>query len=412
MSVARELATFAVATLAATPVAAQTQAVPAFQPADGVAQCRGVQGYAQDFDGRRTSHWLAVWLESMAAKAQSDDAFRQTIIRDGEKALGVGPISVTAKTKLPPGATANDYASIGPYWWPDPKKKDGLPYIRKDGDVNPERDGPEFDRSRIRDLAGAMEDLSLAYYITGEERFADHAAMLARTFFVDPATRMNPNFNFAQGVPGKVDGRGYGIIEAMEFSTMVEAFGVMAPSAAFDDDLREGLRGWFRDFAIWLATSENGEEEMRATNNHGVFYDFFLSHFALYAGDPGVATNIVNAFPDYRIGQQMDKQGRFINELKRTRSWHYSHFVVEGAAKLATIGECVGLDLWTARTEDGRGLGDAWRFLQRYPANAQGWPFPDQDMAAGKTAKLEATRTEVALLFGRGSGTEVPAALP
>ena len=29
--------------------------------------------------------------------------------------------------------------SVGPYWWPDPSKPDGLPYIRKDGHKNPER---------------------------------------------------------------------------------------------------------------------------------------------------------------------------------------------------------------------------------------------------------------------------------
>ena len=29
--------------------------------------------------------------------------------------------------------------SVGPYWWPDPSKPDGLPYIRKDGHKNPDR---------------------------------------------------------------------------------------------------------------------------------------------------------------------------------------------------------------------------------------------------------------------------------
>jgi hypothetical protein len=28
--------------------------------------------------------------------------------------------------------------SLAPYWWPDPKSPNGLPYIRRDGERNPE----------------------------------------------------------------------------------------------------------------------------------------------------------------------------------------------------------------------------------------------------------------------------------
>ncbi|MBL4791849.1 alginate lyase family protein [Citromicrobium bathyomarinum] len=380
----------------AAPAAAQDGevAVPAFTPTEGAPACRGSAGYAQDFDGARTFLWRPRWIEAIAA----DKDMRAEAIRKAEKALENGPYSVTDKPRPVPGSTANDYASIGPYWWPS-GSGDGLPYTRRDGEVNPERDGPEFDRSRIRNLASDMEALALAYRITGEERFADHAAKLARAWFVTPATRMNPHFNFAQGIPGRVNGRGEGIIEASEFSTIVEALGLLWPSDAMSGEEKATIRKWYADFAVWMASSDIGAEEMNKRNNHGVFYDFYLAHFLLFAGADDVARSLVTKFPEFRIGVQMDRQGRFLDELKRTRSWHYAHFVVEGAARLATIGECVGLDLWEAQLEDGRGMATAAAFLDRYADNPAAWPFQDRELAAGRIDRMRETTQELAVLL-------------
>ena len=382
------------ALVAATPAVAQDTVVPTFTPAEGAAVCRGSDGYAEDFDGARTFLWRPRWIEAMV----SDADLRAQIVEAGDAALERGPYSVTDKPRPVPGGTANDYASIGPYWWPT-GRGDGLPYSRRDGEVNPERDGPEFDRSRLRDLASDMRAVALAFRATGEDRYAEHAAMLARTWFIDPATRMNPHFNFAQGIPGREEGRGEGIIEASDLSTVVEALGLLWPSPALAAADRQALQQWYGDFAVWMATSDLGADEMAKTNNHGVFYDFYLGHFALFAGAPNVLTNLVRNFPEFRIAVQMDRQGRFIDELRRTRSWHYSHFVVDGAARLATIAECVDLDLWSANLADGRGLGTAREFLDRYAQDPASWPFPDRDHAAGRYERMRETSDAISLYF-------------
>ncbi len=281
--------------------------VPAFTPFDGSPQCRGVQGYAADFGGARTFLWRPRWITSVT----SDDA-REDVLQEAEAALSRGPYSVTDKPHPIPGATTNDYASIGPYWWPDPDQEDGLPYVRRDGEVNPERDGPEFDKARLRALSEDLKALALGYHASGDERFAAHAAQLVRTWFLDPETAMLPRFEFAQGIPGRVNGRGEGIIEASHLSTIVEALGLLSPSGAITAEEHRALREWYTQFVVWMATSEIGEAEMQKRNNHGVFYDFYLAHFALYAGAEGAARNVVEAFPEYRLGMQMDRQGRFM----------------------------------------------------------------------------------------------------
>ena len=108
-----------------------------------------------------------------------------------------GRITITKfRAKLSEGGP-NDFYSNGDYWWPDPAKPDGLPYIQRDGQTNPEN----FNHHRlaVRQLRDAVAALGAAYKITGEERYADKAAELLRVFFLDPATRMNPNLNYRPG---------------------------------------------------------------------------------------------------------------------------------------------------------------------------------------------------------------------
>lgn len=386
---------------------AAEQAVPAYLHVGGSPQCRGAQGYSADFGGARTFLWRPQWVEAVT----SGDS-RESVLRAAEAALSRGPYSVTDKPNPIPSATANDYASIGPYWWPDPNEDDGLPYVRRDGEVNPERDGPEFDKTRLRDLSEDLKALALGYHANGDERFAVHAAELVRTWFIVPDTAMLPRFEFAQGIPGRVNGRGEGIIEASHLSTIVEALGLLSPSAAIPSSDHRAVREWYTQFVVWMATSEIGETEMQKHNNHSVFYDFYLAHFALYAGAEGAARNVVKAFPEYRLGVQMDRQGRFIEELRRTRSWHYSHYVVDGAARLSTIGECVGLDLWSARLADGRGMHSAIAFLDRYAAEPETWPFPDTDLARGRIERMQERSRRIAVLVDRDINAETVAELP
>ncbi|MGB3167606.1 MAG: alginate lyase family protein [Alteraurantiacibacter sp.] len=384
---------FLAALTLAAPTVAQDVVVPPLATTGRA--CNGSNGYAADFDGARTFLWRPRWVEAIVA----DPSMRDDIIEGGDAALANGPYSVTDKPRPVPGATANDYASIGPYWWPS-GRGDGLPYTRRDGEVNPERDGPEFDRDRLRNFAADMKALALAWHATREDRYAERAASLARTWFLDPATRMNPNMDFAQGIPGRVDGRGEGIIEARDLSTVAESLGLLWASGALSTDDKRDLMQWYGEMAVWLATSENGADEMAKTNNHGVFYDFTLAHFALFAGADDVLRNIVRNFPQYRLGVQMDRQGRFLDELRRTRSWHYAHFVVEGAAQLATIAECVDLDLWNAQLDDGRSLATARDFLRRYEADPETWPFPDTDLARVRFDTMRERAARIRALTG------------
>src|SRR5213075_454482 len=58
--------------------------------------------------------------------------------QDAADAMKQGPWSVMDKDRTTPSGDKHDYMSQAPYFWPNPDTADHLPYIRKDGERNPE----------------------------------------------------------------------------------------------------------------------------------------------------------------------------------------------------------------------------------------------------------------------------------
>jgi hypothetical protein len=341
--------------------------------------CRASDGYAADFGGRRTFRWKPQWLE-LAKANRADPALApayKALIARADKALD-GPVySVTDKSRTPPSGSKHDYISMGPYWWPDPSKPNGEPYLRKDGEFNPERATNAFDAVRMDDFGNAVEALSLAYYFTGEAKYATKAAQLIRVWFLDPATRMNPAMTDAQGVPGRTLGRAEGVLDTYRLLRVVESIGVLAPSKALTPAEQKGLETWFGDYAQWMQTAPTGKEERAAENNHGIWFDYQLSTFALFARKPDLAKAVIGAAGKDRIDPQVEADGKMPKELARTKGLHYSYFALEPLAGMAELGPCVGVDLWGYKGPKGQGLRVAYQYLAQFIGNEAAFPYKD-----------------------------------
>ncbi len=359
----------------ATPVAAAV-----FSDGDGtVAECRADDGYAAAFGGRRTFLLKPDQLKAIKAQRDRDPvvsaAYRQLITR-ADAALAHRPGSVMDKTTIPPSGNRHDYLSIAPYWWPDPASSKA-PYVRRDGEVNPARDGDGYDRTTIGRMSGDVQALGLAYYYSDDPRYAAKAAQLIRTWFLDPATAMNPNANFAQAVRGREDGRAEGVLDTNAFQPVIDTIGLIMPANVLTPTENKALEAWFGRYVDWMQTSRNGKAEQAAKNNHGIWFDAQITQYALFARRTDVARRTIDAFPTRRIAAQFEPDGRLPAELARTRSFHYSIYALTPAYDVADLAACLGKDLWNYHDTKGRGLRTATDFLARYRGQIAAWPYKE-----------------------------------
>jgi Alginate lyase len=292
---------------------------------------------------------------------------------DADESLEVGPFSVMDKPFMPPSGDKHDYMSVGPYWWPDPKKEDGLPYIRKDGEVNPERN--KYDNVGMGQVTRHATTLAYAYWFTGDERYAAHAAKLVRTWYLDPATRMNPNLNFGQAIPGRTKGRGIGIIDTTHLPRLLDAVQLLKGSKPWTKADQQGLDAWFKDYTDWLTTHPQGLKEANEHNNHGTWYDVQVAAFALHTGDSALAKKVLAESMSRRIAKHIEPDGRQPHELKRTKSYGYSVMNLRGMFQLATLGEEVDIDLWHFKTEDGRSIPKALDWILEHAFGDGEWTY-------------------------------------
>ena len=264
--------------------------------------------------------------------------------------------------------------SMGPYWWPNPASSNGLPYIRRDGERNPEIYKIP-NRTHLGELTDTVDTLALAAWLTGNETFAARAALLLRTWFLDPDTRMNPHLEYGQAIPGINTGRGIGIIETRSLARIVDSIGLLAQSTSWTAADQQGMEQWFSRYLDWMLNSSHGRDEAAAKNNHGTYYDVQVASFALFLNRTNVARTILQQAGEKRIAAQVEPDGRQPLELERTRAWSYSVGNLAGLMSIAILGEHVGLDLWHYQSPDGRSIPKAIDFLAPTGLGQIKWPY-------------------------------------
>jgi hypothetical protein len=346
----------------------------------------------------RLGGWDYPWMEKVKSDLKNGEseflpAFNQ-LLKEADKALAGGVYSVTFKDMVPPSGSKNDYMSMGPYWWPDPEKPDGLPYIRRDGEVNPEREN--LDSAQKGKMTNAVRNLTLAWFFSGKEDYAEKAAELLRVWFLDPETLMNPHLNYGQSIPGRTEGRFIGIIDGRSFAELVDAIALLETSGALTEDERAGLRNWFEEYFTWLTTSEFGKEEDNYRNNHSVAYDVQACGIAYFLGKDDYLRQKVGEMPERRIDPMIEADGSQPHELIRTRAFGYSVSNLRNFFDAGEIGLNVGVNIFNYVNPNGASLQTALDYLIGYIGREQDWPYEE-------ISSWERTENNLGLLVRRAA---------
>lgn len=327
-------------------------------------------------DRREFLTGLAALSAGTALGAEAFDVVaidRARVLKGADRYLTEAPVTVTASGSPRSAGGKHDFFSEGDYWWPDPNNPDG-PYIQRDGMTNP-ANFVEHRRAMIR-LSLAVPALAAAYQITRQRKYADHAALHLRAWFVDDATRMNPNLQYAQAIHGRFTGRGTGIIDTLHLVEVARAADrIDMPAAALD-----GVKKWFAEYTGWMTTSKNGAEERDAKNNHGTCWVTQVAAFARLTGNREQTDYCLNRFKTVLIPNQEDADGSFPAELRRTKPYGYSLFNLDAMAILTQTLTTPQDNLWKWETADGRGMAKAVAYMYPYMLDKKKWPKPPDVM--------------------------------
>lgn len=283
------------------------------------------------------------------------------LLADAKDALSINRLTVVDKPAPPPSGDMHDYYSIAPYYWPNPDTPDHLPYVGRDGEINPEFE--LCDRRRLDKIAQLTRTLALAYFLTDDEKYRWHAVKLLRCFFINEDTRMNPNMRYAQCISGICTGRGVGIIDLRYVYRLLDMITLLD-----DANLSRDMAEWAGNMQKWLTVSQYGKDEMAANNNHGTWYDVTYVSLALFTGAEADAARVFSEFAERRVSPQVASDGAQPRELKRTRSFLYSTLNLAGFFMAAVAAERAGRAIWGAR-----GIRDSLTYMLPSYADYNNW---------------------------------------
>ncbi|MDQ3290793.1 MAG: alginate lyase family protein [Bacteroidota bacterium] len=343
-------------------------------------------------------------------------------------AYGIAPKPETYSYQDESGATItkpmistsspNDYISLATYWWPDPNSANGLPYIPMDGKTNPESNAIP-DQTLLRDICEDIQFLGLGYFFTRKEAYADQALVLLRAFFLDEATRMNPNFKYSQVIQGMNNGfgRSTGFVDAEVLTILLDGYQLLQGSEAIKaaPEVDKGLKDWFRSLWQWMTTKytvvpKEGTEDYNhyemmegiksARNNIRSAYELQVLTYAQFIGEDAWVVDEINTIikdtektkgllssqilPEAGKVEFKDKEGNtkefslpagaMPEELKRTKPATYCQKNLDFLLRLGSLAENAGVDLWNYETKEGVSIKKAIEAILHFTSNPKEWP--------------------------------------
>jgi len=309
--------------------------------------------------------------KSINAGEPTYKASYKLLLATADKLLKKVPEKVTDGDK-PPTGDVHDFYAIGKFSWPNPNTPDGLPFIRGDGKYNPDTFGDRYDLTRFQQTVNHINNLTLAWFFTQDEKYAAKAGEFLKVWFIDPQTLMNPNMECASALPGVYNGMPVGIIFTVILIEMTDHVQLLRQSKSWDQTADGQLKKWFIAYKTWLTTSKFGKEEQKATNNHGTWYNAQLLAYTLLNGDTdGVKEQFELA--KNQLNSQITSDGQLPREMKRVEGFHYFIYGLKAFNVLARGFEQFGYDLWSYKTADQKNLILPYQFIIPYITGKKTW---------------------------------------
>ncbi len=302
---------------------------------------------------------------------------KRQVLANAKWALKQQPVTVTSARSERSAGGIHDFFSEGDYWWPNAADTNGA-YIQKDGLTNPQNFTAH--RKAMVRFSQIIGSLTSAYRITKNEKYVAHAMLHLNAWFVNESTFMNPSLLYAQAIKGKVTGRSIGIIDMIQMMDVAQGVRIIENLPTVNKDEIKKIKNWFASYLTWVTTHPYGLEERDTKNNHASCWVMQVAVFATLTNNRQILEDCKNRFKKILLPNQMDQNGSFPLELKRTKPYGYSLFNVDAMATICHILSNEKDDLWNFKLQDGRSIKNAIDFMYPFVKDKATWPYPTDVM--------------------------------
>lgn len=310
-------------------------------------------------------------IAELKQKISNDKRMKRELIDLAQNAMNQEPLSVTFHKSPAASGDIHDYFSEGTYWWPDSQDPVG-PYIRRDGHHNP--DVFKHHLNDMGELCRTVFVLSCAGVYLEDKKYFEKAIELIKVWFINDETKMNPNLNHAQAIRGHCDGRGIGIIDTVRLISLVYGVNLIEETGLYNKEIN-ALKDWFREYTHWLNTSANGLEEKNYFNNHSNWWNTQVATYCAFTGNEELLKECFRKYKTDILVNQVDTEGKFVDEITRTLSYTYTIYNTEACALLCEIAYYKGIDLWNYTAENSNSLKNCINFFKPFYKNAMLWEY-------------------------------------
>jgi hypothetical protein len=242
-------------------------------------------------------------------------------------------------------------------------------------------------RDALFTLGLAVPALAAAHLLTGDPRYAEHAAVWLRAWFVDPATRMTPRLDYGQVVLGQpAEGRFEGILETLPLVEVAQSIPFLA--AALSPSGQLALHAWFASYLRWLTQTEDSGPRLPALardrkDHHGTSWLLQTSAYALLTAPVGATPKaetpaldeLRHRFRTITLRAQIAADGSFPHELTSQTPYRDSLFNLDMMAAICHLLSTRFESLWEVQLEDGPGMRSAIAYHFPFIADRALWPF-------------------------------------
>ncbi|SPF47855.1 conserved hypothetical protein [Candidatus Sulfopaludibacter sp. SbA4] len=319
---------------------------------------------------------------------------------EADKRLREGPWTVTSDRPKGVDLDPHDYYSEDPYAWPNPESEGG-PSVMRDGQINPNRF--QANKLALNAMCDAVFTLGTAAFLLDDTRYAQRAARVIQTWFVNPRTRMNPSLEFARSVPGVNSVRGAGILDGRVFIRAIQGMEFLAQTGAWDAKDQAAVRKWFGEYLVWLTQSKNAGEEKKSGNHHASWWAAQVAAVATFEANSAAQQAAFNYYRDRIFPRQIRPDGSAPHEESRSRSLALSVLNLEACTMVCRIAQVQGVDLWPVHGKSNTNLNTVIGYLEPYLADPHKWSkdadFPVDGLYSLAFAGMGLKKPEYVALF-------------